>query len=168
MTDSGFRIPTSNLTLVLQTRDEVLAWLETMPPPVRAEVSADWIARVKHAATPDPWVLGFIVVERAGGSAIGSCGFKGPPDADGIVEVAYGIDPAFRGRGYATEAARALTAFALSTGGVRLVRAHTRPDNDASARVLERCGFVRVGAVTDPEDGLLHRWERRPARATSA
>jgi RimJ/RimL family protein N-acetyltransferase len=45
-----------------------------------------------------------------------------------------------------------------------VVRAHSKPDNGPSARVLEKCGFERIGEVMDPEDGLVCRWERaRPA-----
>jgi RimJ/RimL family protein N-acetyltransferase len=163
-------IPTARLELRLQTPGEVLAWVESLPPADRAEVSPDWLARVRVARAGDPWALGFTVVERASGAAVGSCGFKGPPDADGVVEVAYGTDPAHRERGYATEAAGALAAFALADGRVRRVRAHTRPDDGASARVLEKCGFGRVGEVTDPEDGLVCRWElaRRPAEPGAA
>jgi RimJ/RimL family protein N-acetyltransferase len=153
-------IPTANLELVLQTPDEVVAWVEALPPADRAEVSPDWIARMRATAADDPWALTFTMVERASGSAVGGCSFKGPPDADGMVEVAYGTDPAHRGRGYATEATEALVAFALASGRARLVRAHTKPDNRASARVLEKCGFMQVGQVTDPEDGLVWRWHR--------
>lgn len=152
-------IPTANLDLVLQTPEEVMAQIEAMPPADRAEVSPAWLARVQTTPAGDPWALAFSMVDRASGRAIGSCGFKGPPDADGAVELAYGVDPAHRGRGCATEAAGALAAFALASGQVRLVRAHTRPGNGASARVLEKCGFGRLGEVVDPEDGLVCRWE---------
>jgi RimJ/RimL family protein N-acetyltransferase len=91
---------------------------------------------------------------------VGGCAFKGPPDGDGVVELAYGIDETHRGRGYATEAAGALAEFAFASGLVRVVRAHTRGENDASARVLSKCGFTRVGDVIDPEDGQVVRWER--------
>ena len=161
-------IPTASLDLVLQTPDELLAWVASLPSGDRAEVSPDWIARVRTAAAGDPWALSFTVVERASGSAVGTCAFKGPPDADGVVEVAYGTDPAHRGRGFATEAAGALAGFAFASGRVRLVRAHTRPDNGASKRVLARCGFRRVGEVMDPEDGLVCRWERGPAESGAA
>jgi RimJ/RimL family protein N-acetyltransferase len=50
--------------------------------------------------------------------------------------------------------------FAFASGQVRIVRAHTKPDNPASERVLAKCGFRRVGEVIDPEDGLVRRWER--------
>jgi RimJ/RimL family protein N-acetyltransferase len=152
-------IPAANLDLVLQSPEELLARIEALPPADRAEVSPDWLARVRVTSAGDPWALGFTVVARASGAAVGSCGFKGPPDADGVVEVAYGIDQDYRGRGYATEAAAALAAFAFASGRVRLVRAHTKPDNEASSRVLRKCGFKQVGEVTDPEDGLVCRWE---------
>lgn len=84
--------------------------------------------------------------------------FKGPPDADGMVEIAYGIVPAYQGQGYATEAAAALVAFAFESGRVRLVRAHTLAANHASNHVLTKCGFASIGEVMDPEDGLVWRW----------
>ena len=72
--------------------------------------------------------------------------FKGPPDADRMVEVAYGTDAAHRGRGFATEAAAALTEFAFASGRVRLVTAHTvEPETPTSQRVLTKSGFRNVG-----------------------
>jgi RimJ/RimL family protein N-acetyltransferase len=153
-------IPTARLDLVLQTPDEVLAWIDSLPPADRAEVSPDWVKRVRATAVGDPWALSFKAIERATGSAVGSCAFKGPPDAAGVVEVGYGIDPAHRGCGFATEMAGALVGFTFASGQVRLVLAHTKPDNAESARVLSKCGFHRVGEVMDPEDGLVCRWER--------
>jgi RimJ/RimL family protein N-acetyltransferase len=77
-----------------------------------------------------------------------------------VVEISYGVDPEHQGKGYATEAARALTAYAFSSGMVRVVRAHTLPEPNASTRVLIKCGFHRIGEVIDPEDGLVWRWEK--------
>jgi len=153
-------IPTVRLNLVLQTPDEVIAFIEALPPADRAEVSPDWLDRVRATPAGDLWALSFSVMARDGGGVVGSCGFKGPPDPGGVVELAYGIDPSHRGRGYATEAAGALTEFAFADGRVRVVRAHTKPDNGASVRVLTKCGFARVGEVIDPEDGRVCRWER--------
>lgn len=157
---SSVVIPTASLDLMLQTPDDVLAWVESLPPADRAEVSSDWIERVRNTPEGDPWALSFTAVERASGLTVGSCAFKGPPDAAGVVEVAYGTDPGHRGRGFATESAEALTNFAFASGLVRLVRAHTKPENVASIRVLDKCGFRRIGEVLDPEDGLVYRWER--------
>lgn len=130
---------------------------------VSGEVSPAWIAHLHGAAGPDPWTLGFAVVHRDDGCVIGSAAFKGAPDEDGVVEIAYGIAPSYEGRGYATEAAKALVAFALERVDVTSIRAHTKPENGASARVLSRNGFQQVGEVDDPEDGLVWRWERTVA-----
>jgi RimJ/RimL family protein N-acetyltransferase len=151
-------IQTSRLCLVLESTEAVLARVEAMSPVDRAEVSPAWLARVR-GAPPSPWTHGFALVERATGAVVGSCGYKGPPGPDGAVEIAYGLEPAHQGRGYAREAAAALVAFALDAGHARSVRAHTRPENGASARVLAACGFARVGEVVDPEDGPVCRWE---------
>ena len=129
---------------------------------VSDDVSPNWLAALRTSSSPDPWRHGFFVVHREGGSVIGSAGFKGPPDSTGVVEVAYGIVPSFQGRGYATEAAAAMVDFAFASGQVRLVRAHTLPEPNASTRVLLKCGFRHVGMVVDPDDGPVWRWERGP------
>lgn len=127
---------------------------------VSGEIPPAWLESLRAAKAADPWVHGFAVVHRESGQVIGSVGFKGPPDGEGMVEIAYGIVPGFQGRGYATEAAAAGVAFALGDDRVRLLRAHTLPAGDASKRVLEKCGFTHVGEMVDPEDGLVWRWER--------
>ena len=150
-------IRTARLQLVLESTDAVLARIEAMSPADRAEVSPDWLERLRRS-DPSPWTHGYAMVELATESTVGSCGFKGPIDADGSVEIAYGVDPDHQRRGFAKEAAAALTEYALGAGA-HVVRAHTRPENGASTRVLEACGFERIGEVLDPEDGLVWRWE---------
>ncbi len=127
---------------------------------VSGEVSPAWIAHLREAPGPNPWTLGFAVVHRDDERVIGSAAFKGAPDEDGVVEIAYGIAPSYEGHGYATEAAKALVAFALERVDVTSIRAHTKPENNASGRVLAKSGFHQVGEVEDPEDGLVWRWER--------
>ena len=152
-------IETARLRLVPNTREETLADIEKMDSDVRKELSPEWLAKVAATKTVDPWVLGFRLVDRSTRDVIGTCGFKGPPDADGVVEIAYGVTPDRQNKGYATEAAAGLVAFAFGSGQVRVVRAHTITGNNASTRVLAKCGFRSVGQVIDPEDGLVWRWE---------
>jgi RimJ/RimL family protein N-acetyltransferase len=163
---SKSEIVTENLELLLQTSEQVLASIDAMSPADRAEVSPDWLARVKSSTSANPWTHGFSVAQRSSGTVVGMCAYKGPPDADGAVEIAYGIHPAYQGRGYAKEVARALVAFALGSGRVRLVCAHTRPEENASTHVLTKCGFEWIGEVMDPEDGLVWRWEFVPVPAS--
>ncbi len=81
----------------------------------------------------------FLIVLKENSHVIGSIDFKYVPK-EGVTEVGYGMNPAYTGHGYMTEA---LTAF-LSFGrrlGIRKVLADTLPDNLRSQNVLKRCGF---------------------------
>jgi ribosomal-protein-alanine N-acetyltransferase len=110
---------------------------------------ADW-------ALVDPsqvgWGLWF-VRERACDCIIGSAGFKGKPDWHGVIEMGYGISPTFQRRGYATEAARALTHWAFRQPRVKRLTAECLHDNIASRRVLEHLGMHFAGP-----DGDYDRW----------
>ncbi len=86
------------------------------------------------------------VVERASGLVVGGIGFFGPPHG-GEAEIGYGIVPSRQGRGYATEALRAMIAMAWADTRVRAVVAGTDPGNVASQRVLEKAGFRQVSAA---------------------
>jgi ribosomal-protein-alanine N-acetyltransferase len=84
------------------------------------------------------------VVERAGGRVIGDSGLQlleGGPD----VEVGYRLGREYRGRGYATEAARAWLAYGFETLGLDRILAVAWPENTASTRVMEKCGMRLVG-----------------------
>ena len=153
------RIETTRLALLLESIEDVRARIATLSDADRAELSADWLELVNGLTSASPWVVGFSIVRGEDHTAVGQCGFKGPPTADGIVEIAYAIEPDEQGKGYATEAAQALTQYALQFEEVRLVCAHTLPSANASTRVLTKCGFSHVGTVDDPDDGIVWRWE---------
>ena len=125
------------------------------------EVSEDFLVRLNTATAADPWKDGFAVVHVADNIIIGLCGFTGPPGTDEMVEIAYGIAPGYRARGYASEAAQALVAYAMAIGQVRIIRAYTLPQHNASTRVLLKCGFTLLGEVVHAEDGIVWRWERQ-------
>jgi hypothetical protein len=86
---SGPQIETGRLKLVPKTLAEVRTAIDEMDAEHRAELSSEWLAQLDGAAA-DSWTLGFAMVHRVTGVILGSCGFKGPPRADGIVEIAYG------------------------------------------------------------------------------
>ena len=154
------RLETKRLNLTLKSVEETLARIDELSSVEKEQLSSDWLQRVHDATSPDPWVHGFAVTTRQDRVLVGECGFKGPPNSEGIVEVAYGIHPDQRCKGYATEAARVLVLFALTSDDVRVVRAHTLPESNASTRVLTKCSFRHVGETMDPDDGLVWRWEK--------
>ena len=154
------KISTPSLELRLQTKSEVLLEYHRSSPEDKAQVAPEWLARLESSQDSDPWVHGFKMVLRSDGTEVGRCGFTGPPDANGIVEIAYVVEEAFRGRGYATEAARGLLAYASGDVGVRLVCAHTLPTENASTHVLRKSGFSRAGESVDHAAGIVWRWEK--------
>ena len=156
-------LETKNIKLVPKTLPEVHAMIEAMSADEKLQLSADWLALLHGSTSANPWVHGFSMVQRDSEVIVGTAGFKGPPGADGMVEIAYGVAAEHQGKGFATEAAQALVAYAFDSGQVRAVRAHTLPEANASTRVLTKCGFQHLGKVIDPEDGSVWRWEKSPA-----
>jgi len=99
------------------------------------------------------WVTG-IIWDEDRQLAVGAAGYHGPPDASGMVEIGYGVDPAYRRRGYARAALEALLQRAAREPDVRTVRVSIRPDNEPSYRLASQYGFVKIGEQWDDEDGL--------------
>jgi RimJ/RimL family protein N-acetyltransferase len=123
-----------------------------------------WAIRSEQVArTPDDaaWVTG-VVVDGRSGVVVGQAGFHGPPDARGMVEVGYEIDPALRRRGYARAALEALVRRAAAEPGVAVVRASISPENVASNALTQSFGFAQVGEQWDEEDGLEILFELDP------
>lgn len=81
----------------------------------------------------------FLIVLKSSAHVIGSIDYKYVP-RDGVTEVGYGMNPAYEGHGYMTEALRAFLQFGKERG-VRRVLADTLPGNLKSQNVLKRCGF---------------------------
>jgi RimJ/RimL family protein N-acetyltransferase len=128
----------AGVALTPYLRDERWLWEIRLADIARDPASADWIAR---AAVAD-------------GVVVGHGGFHGPPDADGIVEVAYSVDPEHRRKGYAKAMLRALLERADADPAVTAVRASIRPDNAGSRATIAGFGFKKVGEQWYPEDGL--------------
>lgn len=118
---------------------------------VRNLASAPWPYRVRDAeaylaSARDPVLPSFLIFERTPGEPelVGSCGLGRRPS--GAVELGYWVGRSRWGRGYATEAGRALIEIARGLRLSQLEGSHFL-DNPASARVLEKLGFEPLGIV---------------------
>jgi RimJ/RimL family protein N-acetyltransferase len=98
------------------------------------------------ACPRDPILPSLLIFERGSGAPqlVGACGLA--RRLSGSVEMGYWIARPFWGRGYATEACRALVDIARTLGLPSLEGSHFL-DNPASARVLEKLGFEALGIV---------------------
>ncbi len=167
------KLETERLTLVgatselleLDSTDRTALWKElgsrapkSWPAPLNDDNSLLFSLSYAKKNRGSPWgSYYFLLKEPFGAIVVGNGGFKGAPDSDGIVELGYSIIPEYHGRGLATEATEALTAFALSQPDVKIIRGETLPDLKASIRVLEKNGFTFVGEGSEP--GVI-RYER--------
>jgi len=120
--------------------EQVVRNLATAPWPYGVEDAEAFLA-----APRDPAMPSFLIMERRTEGApriVGSCGLGRRPS--GAVELGYWIARAHWGKGFATEAGRALIDIARTLKLPRLEASHFL-DNPASARVLEKLGFVPTG-----------------------
>jgi len=126
------------------------------------------LAQLAVDATIREWLGRAIVLQETAGDrrVIGSIGFHGPPDEHGRLEIGYSVDPAYRRRGYAIEAVRAMFEWALERHGVRRFIASVSPDNEPSLGLIRQFGFERVGEQLDPVDGLEYVFEADWPRQT--
>jgi len=96
----------------------------------------------------------WFVEENANGYFVGECGLRWLEDGSDV-ELSYGLYPGFRGRGFATEAARAALRFAVDGLGFERVVALSRGDNVKSHHVLEKLGMVLESRKQKGPHGLV-------------
>ncbi len=140
-------LATPRLLLVPQTLEAARALLagedigRPLAPGYPHADSFDALGWVEHGGPDDG---GWFVALAEDGRVIGDCGTFGPADDDGRVEIGYGLAAPFRGRGFGTEAVRALAGWVDRQPGVQLVVARVEVGNEPSRRLLVRLGFVVV------------------------
>ncbi|MFB7515886.1 GNAT family N-acetyltransferase [Streptomyces sp. NPDC056144] len=127
--------------VVAQEPGEGDRWAEGYPRDGDVRALTGFLAKV--AGHGDPGVFRHYEI-RLDGVVVGGIGFHGPPDETGVATVGYGLAPGARGKGYASEALRALIELARRAGasGVKGDADLTNPD---SHRVMEAAGMPCVG-----------------------
>ena len=130
--------------------DVAPGWLEF--PEALAAMCADY----EKSPAAREWGTLFFVLEEPR-RLVGWGGYKGAPK-DGAVEIGYAIAPGERGKGLATEAARAMVERAFASPAVKTALAHTLAQENASTAVLKKLGFCKTAEFTDPEDGPVWAW----------
>lgn len=116
------------------------------------QMSIDFFKRIGYNP---PWIGYFV---KSSNEFAGAAAFKGKPQ-DNKVEIAYGTFEEHRNKGVTTEICRQLVLLALRTEPGVIITARTLPEENASARVLRKNGFVLTGTIWDDEDGYVWEWE---------
>ncbi len=107
------------------------------------------------------------IVLKAENKLIGNCGIRGNNGALIQADMGYELDSLYWGRGYATEAARAMVAFGFDTLHLERVWAECVAENVASVRVLEKVG-LRLEKREPAHQFIKGRWHDRLVYAIDA
>ncbi len=151
----------ARLELAARDRDAFLA-------DIGARGMAEWpgvrflLAQAKDQLVERPELAGWwmeLILDEASKEWVGVGGFKGPPDAHGVVDLEVFIAPAREGRGYATATVMQLVARAFEHPEIEKVRARTLPQAGGPTRMLEKAGFQFVEELDLPDDGPVWSYE---------
>ena len=137
----------ANALFAMHSSDDVLRYWDA-PPWTEPERAERFIAACRRMAEDGTGAR--LAVDRvADGTFIGWCSLtRWNPDYRSA-SMGYCFDDAAWGHGYATEAAGALLRWAFDTLDLNRVQAETDTRNAASARVLEKLGFLREGTLRE-------------------
>lgn len=127
------------------------------PPEHNDPATRVWMRGLLAEHPDEPRYTSWYII--AEGRLVGICGFKGPPNIWGEVEIGYSIVEAEHRKGFGGAAAGLLVAMAFRDPRVAVVTAETLPALVASQAILTRCGFTHVGGYMDDEIGQVMRFE---------
>ncbi|MHC4930725.1 MAG: GNAT family N-acetyltransferase [Planctomycetota bacterium] len=117
------------------------------------EKSREVLKRAIELSAALPEELGwFAAIERASGQIVGNVFLRPSRETEGL-ELGYHFAKGWQGRGYATEATRALVGRCFDAGADRVV-AYVLPENAASQRVAAKIGMRKTGTLLYAD--LLH------------
>jgi RimJ/RimL family protein N-acetyltransferase len=132
--------------LAVLGRDPDVQRFTYVPSPWEEGFEVDW-ARRYEAGREDGSRAGFAIVDEADGTFLGFAGLVHVDPEAREAEGGYVVAPAARGRGVAGRALALLTEWALAELGLERIELRIKPENVASLRVAERCGYVREGVL---------------------
>ncbi|HTG68621.1 MAG TPA: GNAT family N-acetyltransferase [Candidatus Udaeobacter sp.] len=142
---------------VIASRDELkpwMPWAQTIPTVEESEVVVRR-ARLKYLERTD---LMLLLISKETGQLIGSSGLHRIDWQSRKFEIGYWVRSAFSGKGYITEAAEAITNFAVQELKANRVEIRCDSRNTRSARVAERLGYTLEGILRNEKcavDGSL-------------
>ena len=122
--------------------EDVAFRLSRLPWPYTEAHAAEWLAR---PTDPKDVTLLIFAHEEPTPQLVGGIGLHETTPGGGI-EIGYWLTPSAWGRGYATEAGRAVIGMAQHALGLRRLAGRHFRDNPASGKVLRKLGFRPVGS----------------------
>ncbi|MEI7768513.1 MAG: GNAT family protein [Chloroflexales bacterium] len=102
-----------------------------------------------YVATPGDTYTRWVLVRRADGEPLGTCGFHRWSRQHRLAEIGYDLSPQWWGQGYMREAVGAMLRHGVAAMGLHRIEALVAVDNARSAHLLQAMGFAREGILRD-------------------
>jgi ribosomal-protein-alanine N-acetyltransferase len=131
--------------------DSYVPLIGSLPAHPTARQALEWIHR-QRGRLAEGTGFSFAIADAASGTAVGGIGLWLRDLPAGRATAGYAVSPAHRGRGIATSALRALTAFAWTIPGLHRVELYIEPWNTGSIRVAEAAGYRREGLLRSHQE----------------
>lgn len=123
----------------------ILKWMPDWEHPLETRYEwLDWVNKQYKLATKETARIMLAVTLKQTGTIIGMVGIGNKEEVDNEIEIAYFISEEHSGKGYITEAAKAMLQWSFKTLGMEYIIAIVETDNYASQRVVEKCGFEKL------------------------
>jgi RimJ/RimL family protein N-acetyltransferase len=151
------------MALLIEATDAHFAWmlgeaeqpdsLRLPPGGVDEPFVLRWVRRTLAEMGP---ATSWMMVD--GGEVVGVCSLKSPAQADGFIEIGYGVTAERRRRGHATRAVTEMIEHTSRVPGIHGLWATTAANNEPSQKVLSANGFIERGRSIHPQEGELVLW----------
>jgi ribosomal-protein-alanine N-acetyltransferase len=153
------RIETKRLTIFPLSYDEQVDYLacdfslekkfglnlmeRTISEPLKEVIEQVILPNLKENLHNAHYISTWIMIDKIQKVIVGSFIFKGGPSANGEIEIGYGTEPAFFGKGYMTEAVAGVVLWAENNTEINALIAETEKNNIASQKVLINNNFIQ-------------------------
>lgn len=139
-----FQVEDAPMLNKIANQDNVLKWMPDWKSSVlETEKLIKWFILQYPAANKHVARVMFAV--ELCGNVIGMAGIGNKEEVNNEIEIAYFISESFIGKGYASEAVMAVSHWALDTLQMDYLIAIVETDNFPSQRVVEKCGYSKIG-----------------------
>lgn len=102
-----------------------------------------------------------LAINKSTNQVIGSAGFHDFPNADGMIEIGFGIVLEMQNQGFGKELLLGMWQMICKRADVKVLRYTVAPDNAPSMHIINKLGFTKVGEQIDLEDGLELIYEQK-------
>lgn len=157
------KVKTERMTIFPISDDEIQMMIEKETDEEMKKAYTEMLTGCRERPEQRIWYTIWLMQLNSNKKIVGDLCFKGLND-NGSVEIGYGVQSDYEGKGLMTEAVTAMVRWASEQQEVSCVEAETESNNLASQRVLQKAGFLPNGVIGD--EGPRFVWKNPESQCT--